>query len=329
MRILITGGAGFIGSHLSEALLRLGNTVVIVDDLSTGSFDNIAHLNGNKDFKFVFGSVRDEILMTQLVPMCDVIFHLAAAVGVQMIVDNPVHTIETNIHGTEIVLNIANKFRCKTIIASTSEVYGKNHKIPFNEDDNTTYGSTKISRWSYACSKMVDEFLTLAYYEQYKLPAFVCRFFNTVGPRQTGKYGMVVPRFVKKAICSEPIEIYGTGEQSRCFCNVSDVVSALIKLIQCNEAVGEVINIGMTESVTINELANKIIALTDSQSQKVYLSYKDAYGKPFDDMLVRVPDLNKINRLIGYAPEKSLDETLREIIDYEKKHLSIQNTINK
>lgn len=318
MNVLITGGAGFIGSHLGEALLRMGHDVVAVDDLSTGSLENIRHLAGDGRFRFVRESVRNASTMTAVVDRCDVIYHLAAAVGVQLIVDRPVHTIETNIHGSEVVLDLANKFGRKVFIASTSEVYGKNTKVPFSESDDTTLGSTRFSRWSYACSKMVDEFLALAYNDQYGLPTVVCRLFNTVGPRQTGQYGMVVPRFIRWALAGETIEIYGTGKQSRCFCNVADVVDALIRLVVCDEAVGEVINIGATESVTIEGLADKIIAMTGSTSQKRLISYEEAYGRPFDDMLMRQPDLSKIKRLIGYEPKFSLEQTLQQIIDYER-----------
>ncbi|MCL2701197.1 MAG: GDP-mannose 4,6-dehydratase [Phycisphaerae bacterium] len=318
MNVLITGGAGFIGSHLAEAMLREGHAVCVVDDLSTGSLKNIAHLQGRPGFGFVRDSVRNASIMAVLVDRCDVIYHLAAAVGVQLIVDQPVHTIETNIHGSEVVLNLANKFGRPILVASTSEVYGKNTKIPFSEDDDTTLGSTTFTRWSYACSKMVDEFLSLAYHEQFGLPTVVCRFFNTVGPRQTGMYGMVVPRFVHKALRNEPIEIYGSGTQSRCFCNVFDVVGAIGKLMDCPEAIGQVINVGTTESVTIEGLADMIVAMTGSRSEKVYKSYTQAYGRPFDDMLVRVPDLTKIQRLIGYQPTYSLEQTLAMVIDYEK-----------
>jgi len=321
MNILITGGARFIGSHLAEAMLDRGSRVVVVDDLSTGSIGNISHLAGNGSFQFVRESVLNESTMTALIDRCDVIFHLAAAVGVQLIVDRPVHTIETNIHGSEVVLSLANKFGRKILVASTSEVYGKNTKVPFNEDDDTTLGSTRFTRWSYACSKMVDEFLALAYHEQFGLPAVICRFFNTVGPRQSGQYGMVVPRFVREALAGEPIEVYGSGKQSRCFTNVADVVDALIRLADCPPAVGEVINIGATDAITMDGLADKIIAMTGSKSVKRRLTYEQAYGRPFDDMFVRVPDLAKIQRLIGYKPRFSLDQTLAQVIDYERKQL--------
>ncbi len=321
MNILITGGAGFIGSHLSEAMLSSGHGVIAVDDLSTGSLENIRGLMDNDRYEFVQDSVQNIQTMNSLIGRCDVVYHLAAAVGVQLIVDQPVHTIETNIHGSEIVLELANKFRRKILIASTSEVYGKNTKTPFSEDDDVTFGSTRFTRWSYACSKMIDEFLALAYHSKDNLDTIVCRFFNTVGPRQTGSYGMVVPRFVGKALRGEPIEIYGTGEQSRCFCNVSDVVGALCKLIKCADAVGEVINVGTQESITINALAEKILQLTGSDSTIRHLSYEEAYGRPFDDLMVRVPDLAKINRLIGYEPKHNLDETLQQVIEFERKRL--------
>jgi len=289
-----------------------------VDDLSTGSLQNVAHLLERDDFRFVRESVRNEVIMTPLVDRCEAIFHLAAAVGVQLIVDRPVHTIETNIHGTEVVLSLASKFRRKIMVASTSEVYGKSTKVPFSEDDDTTLGSTLFTRWSYACSKMVDEFLALAYHEQYDLETTICRFFNTIGPRQTGQYGMVVPRFVRGALRGETIEIYGTGKQTRSFCNVTDVVGAMMGLAQCPEANGQVVNVGSEQSVTIEELADKIIRMTGSKSSKRYLSYQEAYGRPFDDMIIRRPDLSKIERLIGYAPKYSLDQTLQQVIDYER-----------
>ena len=316
--ILITGGAGFIGSHLAEHLVADGHSVVLVDDLSTGSLDNIADLLDHPSVEFVHESVRNEMTMTTLVDRCDMIYHLAAAVGVQLIVDRPVHTIETNIHGSEVMLSLANKFRRKIFVASTSEVYGKNTKVPFTEDDDVTLGPTHFTRWSYACSKMVDEFLALAYHDQYGLPTVICRFFNTVGPRQTGQYGMVVPRFVRRALRGEPIEIYGTGKQSRCFCNVVDVIGAIVKLMACDAAEGQVVNVGTDESVTIEELANTIIDMTGSKSDTRRLSYEEAYGRPFDDMLIRVPSLEKVNRLIGYRPTVTLEETLRQVIDFER-----------
>jgi nucleoside-diphosphate-sugar epimerase len=315
VKILITGGAGFIGSHLAQRLLGMGHEVVVIDDLSTGSRANIAGIISNSKFQFVQDSVRNSDTMHILAQQCDVIIHLAAAVGVQLIVDEPVRTIETNIHGTEVVLEVANKFRKKVLLASTSEVYGKSESVPFREDDDTVLGSTRFTRWSYACSKAIDEFLGLAYYQQYDLPVIVVRFFNTVGPRQTGQYGMVIPRFVERALKSEPLLIYGTGRQSRCFCYVQDVIDAVVGLMNCDEAPGRVYNVGSTEEINIESLADKVIELTSSRSEKQYLSYEQAYGRPFDDMMRRVPCLDRINELIGFEPRTPLKETLKLIIE--------------
>jgi len=318
MKVLITGGAGFIGSHLAEAMLQAGHSVSVVDDLSTGSLENIRHLLGRQAFQFVRDSVRNASTMSVLVDHCDVVFHLAAAVGVQLIADQPVRTIETNIHGSEVVLDLVNKFARRTFVASTSEVYGKSTNVPFGEDDDSLFGATRFTRWCYACSKMVDEFLALAYHEQYGLESIIGRLFNTIGPRQTGAYGMVVPRFVRAALGGEPLTVYGSGEQSRCFCNVASVIEAMGELIECDAAVGEVINIGAEESISINDLAEKIIEMSGSSSKIRRLSYEEAYGRPFDDMLIRKPDLSKIRRLIGYEPKYSLEETLQQIIDHER-----------
>ncbi|MHC4551332.1 MAG: GDP-mannose 4,6-dehydratase [Planctomycetota bacterium] len=315
MNILITGGAGFIGSHLAEKCIRDGHTVTVIDDLSTGSEQNIAAIRDHANFNFVLGTVRDENTMCVLVEKCDVVFHLAAAVGVQLIVDRPVHTIETNIHGTEVVLSMANRFRKRILIASTSEVYGKSEAIPFHEDDDTVLGSTRFSRWSYACSKAIDEFLGLAYQQQYDLPVVIVRLFNTVGSRQTGQYGMVIPRFVERALQNEPIQVYGDGKQTRCFCCVHDVIEGLTGLMQCRQAAGRVFNIGSQEEVSIDALAAKIIEMTASQSQREYLSYEQAYGKPFDDMRKRVPSLERVHEAIGYQPRYSLDQTLKLVIE--------------
>jgi UDP-glucose 4-epimerase len=317
MNFLVTGGAGFIGSHLVEALLVAGHRVTALDDLSTGSRLNIQGVMANPRFKFVQGSVCHENTLATLVEGCDAIFHLAAAVGVQLIVQRPVHTISTNIHGTEVVLELANKFRKRILITSTSEVYGKSTKIPFQEDDDILLGSTRFSRWSYACSKMVDEFLALAYHVEFGLEVIICRPFNTIGPRQVGDFGMVVPRFVRSALESKPVEVFGTGAQRRCFCNVSDLVSALIRLMECRGAAGEVVNIGNTESTTIKALAEKIISLTGSKSELRFLSHREAYGRPVEDMLDRSPDISKAARLIGFKPSISLEQTLRQIVEYE------------
>lgn len=318
MDYLITGGAGFIGSHLAQSLLKGGHTVTAIDDLSTGCIQNIQPLLPNPRFRFVFDSVRNEGLMNQLAESCDVIVHLAAAVGVRLIVERPVHTIETNIHGTEVVLAAANRFRRKVLLASTSEVYGKSEAIPFHEDDDTVLGSTRFSRWSYACSKAIDEFLGLAYYQQYGLPVIIVRLFNTIGPRQTGRYGMVVPRFVERALRGEPLEIYGDGKQTRCFCCVYDVVRALEDLLNCSSACGQVFNLGSDEEVSIDELADRILLATQSRSPKVFRKYEEIYGCPFDDMTRRVPSLERIRQAIHFEPRYTLDKTLELIIDYVK-----------
>jgi len=314
MKALITGGAGFIGSHLTARLLAAGDEVVVIDDLSTGCLANIEPFLPDPRFRFVHDSVRNSQTMHVLIEQCEIIFHLAAAVGVQLIVERPVHTIETNIHGTEVVLQIANKFRKKVFLASSSEVYGKSESVPFREDDDTVLGSTRFSRWSYACSKAIDEFLGLAYAEQFGLPVVIGRFFNTVGPGQTGRYGMVVPRFVECALSNEPLVIYGTGSQSRCFAYVGDVVEALVSLMDCPDATGRVYNIGSTEEITITALADKIIEMTGSTSRKQFISYEQAYGKPFDDMMRRVPCLERTRQAVGYEPRTSLDQTLNHII---------------
>lgn len=314
MKALITGGAGFIGSHLAERLLAEGHSVIVVDDLSTGSRSNLTAVIEHPAFELVVDTVRNSETMHLLISRCDVVYHLAAAVGVQLIVDRPVHTIETNIHGSEVVLEIANKFGKKVLLASTSEVYGKSEAVPFHEDDDSLLGSTRFSRWSYACSKMIDEFLGLAYYEQYGLAVVVVRLFNTVGPRQTGRYGMVVPRFVERALAGEPLQIYGSGQQSRCFCDVADVVGALTKLMACEQAAGRVYNVGSSEEVTIEQLADRVIELTGSRSEKRFLTYEQAYGKPFDDMMRRVPSLERLRATVGFVPQTPLDQTLGRVI---------------
>ncbi|MCE5187082.1 MAG: GDP-mannose 4,6-dehydratase [Planctomycetaceae bacterium] len=319
MDFLITGGAGFIGSHLAERCLREGHRVTVIDDLSTGSADNLKNVQGNSQFEFVYDSVRNDSTMHLLVEKCDAVFHLAAAVGVQLIVDRPVHTIETNIHGTEVVLSIANKFRKKVLVASTSEVYGKSEAIPFSEDDDTVLGSTRFSRWSYACSKAIDEFLALAYHGQYGLPVVLVRLFNTVGPRQTGRYGMVIPRFVDQALSGRPIQIYGDGKQTRCFCCVHDTVDGLMALMKCPQADGRVFNLGSSEEITIEALADKILSLTGGTGGKEYLSYEAAYGKPFDDMRRRVPSLERIEQCIQFQRNYTLEDTLRLVIEDKKK----------
>ncbi|HVG33474.1 MAG TPA: GDP-mannose 4,6-dehydratase [Pyrinomonadaceae bacterium] len=321
MRILITGGAGFIGSHLSDAYLERGDDVYIIDDLSTGSFQNIAHLKGNPRFHYTIDSVHNQPVTAELVDQCDVIFHLAAAVGVKLIVESPVRTIETNVRGTEVILALANKKKKPVLVASTSEVYGLSMDVPFREDGNLVMGATTKGRWSYACSKAIDEFLALAYWREKKLPTRVVRLFNTVGPRQTGQYGMVIPTFVKQALAGRPITVYGDGTQTRCFGYVGDVVGALIKLMEHEGAVGEVFNIGSNEEVSILELANRIKELTKSESEIVLVPYAEAYEEGFEDMPRRVPDITKVGALVGFKPEMKLDGILKSVIDYQSGRL--------
>ena len=318
MRVLITGGAGFIGSHLAEAHLERGDDVYIIDDLSTGSMTNIEHIKRHPKFHYHLESVVNHQLTAELVDLSDQIYHLAAAVGVKLIVESPVRTIETNIRGTEIVLHHAAKKRKRILITSTSEVYGKTIKVPFAEDDDLVMGSTDKGRWSYACSKAIDEFLAIAYWKEKKVPTVIVRLFNTVGPRQTGQYGMVIPSFVDQALTGSPITVYGDGTQSRCFTHVSDVVGALMKLIEHPQAVGQVYNIGSTTEITIEQLAERIKSLTGSNSEIVRIPYEEAYEGGFEDMQRRVPDIGKINRLIGYQPAHSLDQILNSVIDYRK-----------
>ncbi|MBI4314655.1 MAG: GDP-mannose 4,6-dehydratase [Chloroflexi bacterium] len=316
MRALITGGAGFIGSHLSEALLAAGHSVMVVDDLSTGLFENIQPLTANPQFIFAIETITNESVMDRLVSECDIIFHLAAAVGVELIVQSPVHTIETNIMGTETVLRTARRYRKKVMIASTSELYGKSEKTPYKEDDDSVFGPTSRSRWSYATSKAVDEFLALAYHQEMGLPVVIFRLFNTIGPRQRGRYGMVVPRFVRQALVNEPITVYDDGQQSRCFCNVRDVVRGIVGLSSVPEAEGQVYNIGSREEINILDLARKVKAKTGSQSQILLVPYEQAHAAGFEDMRRRMPDTGKVKALIGWEPTIRLEQTLDEIIAY-------------
>lgn len=320
MRVLITGGAGFIGSHLTEALLQDGHSVSIIDDLSTGSIDNIAHLkNANTPgFSYVIDSVENERLLAELIDGCDVVYHLAAAVGVRLIVEEPVRTLETNVHGTEVVLKLANKKKKLVVVASTSEVYGKSAAVPFREDGDLMLGPTIKHRWAYACSKAIDEFLALAYWKERKLPVIVARFFNTVGPRQTGRYGMVVPNFVRQALSGQPITVYGDGTQSRCFGYVGDVVWALTRLVQEPKAVGEVFNIGNDQETTIRGLAERVKQITGSSSEIVTIPYDAAYEAGFEDMSRRVPDLTKLKQWIGYEPKVGLDRIIEEVVAYHR-----------
>lgn len=313
---LITGGAGFIGSHLAEYLLARGQQVTIIDDLSSGRFQNIQHLVGRAGFRYAIEDIRNIHVIDRLVSECDILYHLAAAVGVQKIINEPINTIEVNIGGTEQVLQTARRYRRKVMIASTSEVYGKGVKFPFHEDDDSVMGPTTRNRWAYAASKAIDEFLALAYHKEVDLPVVIFRLFNTVGPRQTGQYGMVVPRFVQWALAGEPIRVYGDGAQQRCFCNVRDVVDGIYRLSEAPEAVGEVFNIGSDEEVTIMELAERVRQRTGSRSEIMLVPYEQAYEPGFEDFRRRIPGIEKIGRVVGWEPKTALDQTLDEIIAY-------------
>ena len=315
MRALITGGAGFIGSHLSDALLEKGHEVLILDNLSTGSIDNISHLKGRPGFEYFVDSVDNEPLLAELIDRSDVVFHFAAAVGVKLIVEQPVYTIETNVHGTEVVLKHANKKKKLVVVASTSEVYGKSDDVPFREDSDLVLGPTPKHRWAYACSKAIDEFLALAYWKERKLPVIIVRFFNTVGPRQTGQYGMVIPNFVRQALAGEAITVFGDGKQSRAFTHVADVVAALLKLVVEPKAIGQVINIGNMQEVTMTQLAERVRDLSGSKSIIKHIPYDEAYESGFEDMPRRVPDLTRVKGLIGYEPKHDLDDILVQVID--------------
>ena len=323
MNALVTGGAGFIGSHLAERLLDDGHTVAVIDNLSTGRIENIAQLTENPRFRFTEADIRNVAIMEDLVSTSDTVFHLAAAVGVKLIAERLVHTIETNIHGTEVVLDIANKYAKKVLIASSSEVYGKSVAVPFREDDDIVLGSTSFSRWSYACSKAVDEFLAFAFHQQFGLNVVIARFFNTIGPRQTGQYGMVVPRFIQSALKDEPVQIYGSGKQTRCFCAVGDLIDAVIALMDCPAASGKAFNIGSTEEITIESLADTIIEIAGSKSKKRFVPYEEAYGRPIDDMMRRLPSIDRVKKTIGWQPKTSLKDTLKAIIKDTK--LTIDN----
>jgi UDP-glucose 4-epimerase len=318
MRYLITGGAGFIGSHLSDLLLARGDAVHVLDDLSTGRLENVAHLKVNPSFETTTGSVSDEAVVGELIDGADVVVHLAAAVGVRLIVERPVHAIETNVHCTEVVLAHADRRGKPVLIASTSEVYGKSDALPFREDGDLRMGATDKARWAYACSKAIDEFLAMAYSRERGLPITVARLFNTVGPRQTGRYGMVVPRLVGQALDGEPLSVYGDGTQTRCFCHVADVVQALAALLDEPGARGGVFNVGATEEISILELARLIIELTGSSSEIRFTPYDRAYGKGFEDMYRRVPDIAKIRTLTGWSPERTLEQVIADVAEDER-----------
>jgi len=320
MKVLITGGAGFVGSHLAEAFLDRGDEVFALDNLSTGSIENISHLKSNPKFHYTIDTVTNEPVLAELVDRCDVIVHLAAAVGVKLIVEAPVHTIETNVHGTEVVLKHANKKKKLVVLASTSEVYGKSAHVPFREDADLVLGPSEKHRWAYACSKLIDEFLALAYWKERKLPVIIVRLFNTVGPRQTGTYGMVIPTFVRQALAGQPITVYGDGAQSRSFTYVGDVVRAMVALINEPRAVGQVFNIGNGQEISIGALAERIKQVTGSQSDIVRIPYDEAYEAGFEDMPRRVPDISKVKALVGYAPTVELDEILTRVVEHFRSH---------
>jgi UDP-glucose 4-epimerase len=322
MRALITGGAGFIGSHLCDELLARGHSVHVLDDLSTGAIDNIRHLKGYESFDYTIDNAHDRRVVAELVDDSDIVFHLAAAVGVDLIVESPVRTIETNVHCTEVVLAAASKKKKPVLIASTSEVYGKSRKFPFVESDDLVLGSTDTGRWAYACSKAIDEFLALAYWKERRQPAVVVRLFNTVGPRQTGRYGMVIPRFVHQALTDHPIEVFGDGTQSRCFCHVADVVRAMADLMTSAEPWGQVLNVGTSEEVSVLDLAHRIRDLAQSSSEIVFVPYEDAYEAGFEDMQRRVPDTQKVEQLIGWKPTMDLQAILEDVITSSRRQLA-------
>jgi UDP-glucose 4-epimerase len=322
MKVLITGGAGFVGSHLAERHLAQGDEVYVIDDLSTGSIENIQHLKAHPAFHYAIDSITNVPLTAELVDLCDTIYHLAAAVGVRLIVESPVRTIETNVRGTEIILHLAAKKQKRVLITSTSEVYGKRETVPFSEDDDLVLGPTSKARWSYACSKAIDEFLAIAYWNEKHVPAVIVRLFNTVGPRQTGRYGMVIPNFIHQALAGRDITVFGDGSQRRCFTHVSDAVGAIITLAAHPDSAGQVFNVGNDEEVSILELAERIKAKTRSSSPIVLVPYAEAYAEGFEDMLRRVPDLSKAKRFVGYEPTVGLDQILADVIAYEKETAS-------
>jgi UDP-glucose 4-epimerase len=324
MKILITGGAGFIGSHLADRCLREGWNVSIIDDLSTGAFENIEPLRYSNGFSYTIDSIFNAPLMAELVDGADLVIHLAAAVGVRLVVESPIRSIETNTRGTEILLKAAAKKRKRVVIASSSEVYGKSTAVPFHEDADLVLGATTRSRWGYACSKMLDEFLALAYWEERRLPVTIVRFFNTVGPRQVGRYGMVLPVFVREALLGQPLTIFGSGEQRRCFGYVGDVVEALLRIAKSDNTVGEVINIGNDEEITIRGLAELVKDLTGSQSTLEYIPYQEAYGRGFEDILRRVPSLEKLERLVGYRPSTPIDVIVRGVAEYMARQVDLK-----
>ncbi len=318
-RALVTGGAGFIGSHLADLLLEQGWEVYVLDDLSTGSVKNVEHLMSRSDFHLVVDSVLKPAVVNELVHKCDVVFHLAAAVGVRLIVEQPVHTLVTNLEGTEVVLDHCNRFEKRVLVASTSEVYGDHREeVPLSENDRRIYGPTTQRRWSYADSKAIDEFLTLAYHQERGLDGVIVRLFNTVGPRQSGQYGMVIPRFVRAALANEPLEIHGDGNQTRCFCHVQDTIRALTGLMEAPDAAGQIFNVGSQNRISILELANRVRTATDSTSEVVHIPYDEVYGQGIEDMIHRIPSIDKVTGAIGWKPERSLDDILDDVIGFAR-----------
>jgi UDP-glucose 4-epimerase len=327
MKILITGGAGFVGSHLADKLIGEGHEITVIDDLSTGRYQNIEHLEGGKNFRLIIDTVLNDSLMEELIRETDRVFHMASAVGVKLIMEHPVKTIETIFRGTDVVLGFCSRYRKRVLIPSTSEVYGKGISVPFKEDDDLLTGSTDKHRWAYACAKTLDEFLALAHWKETRLPVAVVRLFNTVGPRQTGQYGMVVPRFVHAAIRNEPVTVHGDGLQARCFGHVSDVVDGLSKILETPECFGQVTNLGNNQEVTIKELAEKAIAMTESQSEIRYIPYEEAYGEGFEDMRRRVPSLEKAKRLIGYQPTRTLEDIINDVANQFREEIKAETAI--
>ena len=319
MRFLITGGAGFIGSHLSDLLIERDHAVHVLDDLSTGAIENVCHLKGHLRFEYTIGSAENHAVVAELVDEADVVVHLAAAVGVSLVVNSPVRAIETNVHCTEVVLTHANKKKKPVLIASTSEVYGKSLALPFREDGDMQMGATDKGRWAYACSKAIDEFLAMAYWRERRLPTTVVRLFNTVGPRQTGNYGMVVPRLVSQALAGEPLTVFGDGQQTRCFCHVADVVEALFGLMSEERAYGHVFNVGATAEISMLDLAERIIEMTDSRSDISLIPYEEAYAEGFEDMYRRVPDIAKVQALIGWRPVRTLENIVQDVVAHKRR----------
>jgi UDP-glucose 4-epimerase len=318
MRVFVTGGAGFIGSHICEGLLAHGHSVHVLDDLSTGTLENIGHLRHHERFQYTIDTCHDARIVGELTDEADAVLHLAAAVGVELVVDSPVHTIETNVHGTEVILSQASRTQTPILLTSTSEVYGKSPDLPFREDGDIVLGATTRARWGYACSKAIDEFLAFAYAKERQLPVTVARLFNTAGPRQTGRYGMVIPKFVRAALSGRDLHVYGDGTQTRCFCHVADVVDALIALLEAERFEGEIFNIGATGEISVHELAARVLELVGGPSRIVSLSYAEAYGEDFEDMARRVPDIGRVRAAIGWQPRRSLTDILADVIEHER-----------